>query len=50
MRFPLAEHGTRKVALRRFPYNVFYRTAAEETIVVVAVAHQRRRPYYWRGR
>jgi plasmid stabilization system protein ParE len=49
MRFPLAEHGTRRVILRRFPYNVFYRVGAEETIVV-AVAHQMRRPYYWSGR
>ena len=49
MRFPLAEHGTRRVALQRFPYNLFYRVGVEETIVV-AVAHQKRRPHYWSGR
>lgn len=27
MQFPLAEHGTRRAALQRFPYNVFYRLA-----------------------
>ena len=24
MRYPVAEHGTRRVILQRFPYNVFY--------------------------
>jgi toxin ParE1/3/4 len=50
IRFPVAEHGTRRFVLRRFPYNVFYRIVADETIVVVAVAHQKRRPNYWSGR
>ena len=49
MRFPLAEHGTRRVGLRRFPYTLFYRAGAQETIVV-AVAHQKRRPGYWKVR
>ena len=48
IRYPLAEHGTRRIVLQRFPYNVFYRVGAEET-VVVAVAHQKRRPGYWSG-
>ena len=46
MRYPVAEHGTRRLVLRRFPYNVFYRVGTEE-IVIVAVAHQKRRPGYW---
>jgi plasmid stabilization system protein ParE len=50
MRFPAAEHGARRLVLRRFPYNVYYRIVADETIVVVALAHQKRRPYYWSGR
>ena len=49
MRYPLGEHGTRRVILKRFPYSVFYRVGAEET-VVVAVAHQKRLPGYWIGR
>ncbi len=49
MRYPVAEHGTRRVVLQRFPYSVFYRVGAEET-VIVAVAHQKRRPGYWSGR
>jgi len=49
MRYPVAENGTRRVVLDRFPYNVFYRVGTKE-IVVVAIAHQKRRPGYWRGR
>jgi plasmid stabilization system protein ParE len=47
--FPIAEHGTRRIALRRFPYNLFYRVGAKE-VIVGAVAHQKRRPYYWKDR
>ena len=46
LRYPVAEHGTRRLVLRRFPYNVFYRVGTEE-IVIVAVAHQKRHPGYW---
>ena len=48
-RYPLAEHGTRKVVLQRFPFNMFYRQGEAE-IVIVAVAHQKRRPGYWSSR
>lgn len=48
-RYPLAEHGTRKFVLQRFPLNVFYRFGENE-IVIVAVAHQKRRPGYWSNR
>lgn len=38
-----------KAGLKRFPFHVIYR--AEQTqIVVLAVAHQRRRPAYWMRR
>jgi len=40
---------TRRVLVRRFPYSVVYRSAPGE-IRVLAVAHQHRRPGYWRGR
>jgi len=36
-------------ALRRFPYSLYYRLRGEE-LQILAVAHQRRRPFYWRGR
>jgi plasmid stabilization system protein ParE len=39
----------RQWRLRRFPYSLIY---AEEpdAILIIAVAHQRRRPRYWRDR
>jgi plasmid stabilization system protein ParE len=48
-RYPLAEHGTRKLVLQRFPFNLFYRLGETE-IVILAVAHQKRRPGYWSTR
>ena len=48
-RYPMAEHGTRKFVLQRFPFNVFYRQDETE-IIIVAVAHQKRRPGYWSNR
>jgi plasmid stabilization system protein ParE len=47
--FVSADHGTRKFVLRRFPFNLFYRLDETE-IVIVAVAHQKRRPGYWSSR
>jgi plasmid stabilization system protein ParE len=47
--FPLADHGTRKFVLQRFPFIIFYRTGETE-IVIVALAHQKRRPGYWTSR
>jgi len=35
--------------LRRFPYGIFYRVRVDD-IRILAVAHQKRRPMYWRGR
>jgi plasmid stabilization system protein ParE len=39
----------RKNVVRRFPYVVFF-TVDEDAVVVVAVAHARRKPGYWVGR
>jgi plasmid stabilization system protein ParE len=51
--FPLAAQvhrtGIRKKVLRHFSYNLFY-VIEVDIIVVVAVAHQRKRPNYWRAR
>lgn len=38
--------GTRRLQVRRFPYGVVYAERNEE-IVVLAIAHHRRRPEYW---
>jgi plasmid stabilization system protein ParE len=40
---------TRRLLVVRFPYQVAYRLRASE-IVIVAFAHLKRRPGYWRDR
>ncbi len=37
---------TRRLALRRFPFNVIHEVHGDE-IRVIAIAHQRRKPGYW---
>ena len=53
MRFPRlgspGPNATRKLRLNRFPYTLHYRADAE-SIWIVAVANQRRRPGYWGDR
>lgn len=39
----------RRVVMTRFPYDVVY-LAFEREIVVIAIAHQRRKPGFWRRR
>jgi len=41
--------GTRRFLLKRFPYSIVYLVEAK-TIFVIAVAHARRCPGYWRVR
>ena len=41
--------GKRRLVMRHFPYSIIYTIAAQE-IQVLAVAHQSRRPGYWRKR
>ena len=48
-RWPLGERGTRKVKLPCFPYLVIYREA-EGAVLILAIAHGRRRPGYWKKR
>lgn len=48
-RWPAGRNGTRRFPLRRFPFVVIYRVE-EVRVQVVAVAHGRRRPGYWRDR
>ncbi|MCI0491884.1 MAG: type II toxin-antitoxin system RelE/ParE family toxin [Planctomycetes bacterium] len=43
-------HGTRCYLLRRFPYLVVYHRPSEAAAEVIAVAHGRRRPGYWKAR
>lgn len=51
--FPLAGRplrgAIRRYAVRRFPFDLIYETQEEE-ILVLALAHQRRKPGYWTSR
>lgn len=47
--WPPFEGNARRVFLRRFPYSVVYCIRPSE-ITIIAVAHSRRRPRYWRDR
>ena len=46
---PVVLGQTRKLVLQRFPYLVTYYVTRVE-IVVSAIAHQCRRPFYWQDR
>lgn len=41
--------GVRRRILRRFPYSILY-TSDSGAVLVIAVAHQKRRPGYWHRR
>jgi len=43
------ENGVRWWLVRRFPYSVLYRVR-DDHIRILAIAHQKRRPFYWCGR
>ncbi len=45
----IAAPDIHKAGLNRFPFHVIYRVMSTQ-IIVLAVAHQRRRPAYWMGR
>jgi toxin ParE1/3/4 len=49
-RWPTLEGECRRIALVRFPYFIVYREKGNNLIQVLAVAHGRRRPGYWRMR
>ncbi len=44
-----ANREVRRYVLQRFPYLIFYEVRTAE-VLVVAVAHSRRRPNYWQNR
>lgn len=41
--------GARTFGLKRFPYQLVYRLTAD-AVVIIAIAHERRDPRYWRDR
>ncbi len=42
-------HGKRRLVMKHFPYSIVYFIAGHD-IQVLAIAHQSRRPGYWRKR
>ncbi len=46
---PLVRAGIRKKSILKFPYSLLYSVRPQE-IRLLAVAHQKRRPFYWRSR
>ncbi|MBN1902428.1 type II toxin-antitoxin system RelE/ParE family toxin [Candidatus Sumerlaeota bacterium] len=46
---PLIGRRSRRKILWRFPYNLIY-AVYPDRIRIVACAHQKRRPFYWRKR
>lgn len=41
--------NTRRFSLRRFPFTLIYRFTETE-LIIIALAHQRRKPNYWQAR
>lgn len=48
-RWPEVRPGERRFLLSRFPFSILYRVRTN-VIFITAVAHQKRRPGYWRDR
>jgi toxin ParE1/3/4 len=46
---PVIRGRVRKKPLVKFPYSLIYSIRSDE-FRLLAVAHQKRRPFYWRGR
>ncbi len=46
---PQVASGVRKLVLAKFPYSLIYEVR-DDFMRILAVAHQRKRPFYWRGR
>jgi toxin ParE1/3/4 len=44
------EGECRKVRVDRFPYAILFRVVADDQIQIIAVAHLKRRPGYWKKR
>ena len=47
--YPLYDFGARRMALRRFPFVIVFRSVAAG-VEIIAIAHGRRRPGCWRER
>jgi plasmid stabilization system protein ParE len=48
-RCPKYLHGTRRFVLYRFPFSIIY-LDDPDVLVIIAVAHNKRKPGYWKRR
>jgi plasmid stabilization system protein ParE len=48
-RWPKYLHGTRRFVIQRFPFSVVY-LDDPDIVTIVAVAHSKRKPGYWKDR
>ena len=48
-RWPKYLHGTRQFVMQRFPFSIVY-LGDPELVTIVAVAHSKRKPGYWKDR
>ena len=44
------EGECRKVRMERFPYAIVFRVVADDQVEIIALAHFKRRPGYWKRR
>ena len=49
-RWPIFDADFRRVPLFRFPYFIVYREKTNNLVQILAIAHGRRRPGYWKTR
>ncbi|MBL7777146.1 MAG: type II toxin-antitoxin system RelE/ParE family toxin [Chitinophagales bacterium] len=49
LNYPTLNEGFRKCSLKRFPYKIIFKIVANN-ILVVAIAHHKRKPNYWKNR
>jgi plasmid stabilization system protein ParE len=49
LRFPVIESQFRACSVERFPYQIIYRVDPDR-LFIMAIAHAKRRPGYWRNR
>ncbi len=47
--YPVCDDRHRFFLLKRYPYQIIYRSISSHRLLIVAVAHTSRRPGYWRN-
>ncbi len=48
-RWKVVKKKVRQYILQRFPFSIYY-VSIPKQVYIVAIAHHKRRPYYWKSR